>query len=119
MLAGGDLVKPLTDLMAGRVKKSDVIHTDETRVPVQDGTKKGQCKSGRMWTYIGDEANPYVVYDYTPDRTRAGPAKILDGYARYLQADAYSAYDGIYAGGVIEVACMAHARRKFFDAKET
>jgi len=37
-----------------------------------------------------------------------------------LQADAYGGYDGIYhKGNVIEVACWAHARRKFFDAKET
>jgi transposase len=120
MLAAGKLVKPLTDLMAERVRRSKVIHTDETRVPVQDGTTPGKCKSGRVWTYIGDESNPYVVYDYTPDRTRAGPSTWLNGYNGYLQADAYGGYDGIYAtGGVTEVACWAHARRKFFDAKET
>jgi transposase len=119
MLAAGTLVKPLTDLMADRVRQSKVIHTDETRVPVQDGTTPGKCKSGRIWTYIGDEANPFVVYDYTPDRTRAGPMAWLDKFSGYLQADAYGGYDGIYATGVTEVACWAHARRKFFDAKET
>ena len=119
MLAAGRLVKPLTDLMAERVRLSKVIHTDETRVPVQDGTTQGKCKSGRIWTYIGDEANPYVAYDYTPDRTRAGPMAWLDKFSGYLQADAYGGYDGIYATGVTEVACWAHARRKFFDAKET
>lgn len=119
MLAAGKLVKPLTDLMADRVRQSQAIHTDETRVPVQDSTTNGKCKSGRIWTYIGDEANPFVVYDYTPDRTRAGPMAWLDQFNGYLQADAYSGYDGIYATGVTEVACWAHARRKFFDAKET
>jgi transposase len=117
MLAAGELVKPLVGLMIDRVRKSKVIHTDETRVPVQ---AEGQCKSGRIWTYIGDEANPYVVYEYTPDRTRAGPQRFLNDYKGYLQADAYGGYDGIYhKGNVIEVACWAHARRKFFDAKET
>jgi transposase len=120
MLAAGKLVKPLTDLIADRVRQSQVIHTDETRVPVQDGTTKGKCKSGRIWTYVGDEANPFVVYDYTPDRTRAGPTAWLQKFSGYLQADAYGGYDGIYAtGGVTEVACWAHARRKFFDARET
>jgi hypothetical protein len=101
------------------VKQSRVIHTDETRVPVQaPGT--GQCRKGRIWTYIGDHQNPYLVYHYTPDRTRAGPSNWLAGYKGYLQADAYGGYDGIYhKGDVIEVACWAHARRKFFDAKET
>jgi transposase len=120
MLAASELVKPLVELMTSRVKQSKVIHTDETRVPVQDRTVKGKCKSGRIWTYIGDEANPYVVYDYTPDRTRAGPQKFLADYKGYLQADAYGGYDGIYIRGeVIEVACWAHARRKFFDARDT
>jgi transposase len=120
MFAGSELVKPLVELMSTRVKQSKVIHTDETRVPVQDGTVKGPCKSGRIWTYIGDESKPYVVYDYTPDRTRAGPQRFLADYQGYLQADAYGGYDGIYIkGGVTEVACWAHARRKFFDAKET
>jgi len=120
MLAGSELVKPLVELMIGRVKQSKVIHTDETVVKVQDEKLKGRCRSGRIWTYIGDEANPYVVYDYTPDRTRAGPQRFLADYKGYLQADAYGGYDGIYIkGDVIEVACWAHARRKFFDAKET
>lgn len=119
MMAMSVLVKPLYELMIDRVKKSVVIHTDETTVPVQDDQVKGQCKKGRIWTYLGDRDNPYVVYDYTPDRTRAGPAKFLAGYKGYLQADAYSAYDGIYVTGVTEVACWAHARRKFFDAKGT
>jgi transposase len=119
MRAAGNAAKPLTDLMADRVRRSKVIHTDETRVPVQDGTTKGKCKSGRIWAYIGDEANPFVVYDYTPDRTRAGPGNWLRDFHGYLQADAYGGYDGIYAAGVTEVACWAHARRKFFDAKET
>jgi transposase len=120
MLAGSELVKPLVELMARRVKQSKVIHTDETVVKVQDEKFKGRCRSGRIWTYIGDEANPYVVYDYTPDRTRAGPQRFLSDYKGYLQADAYGGYDGIYIkGDVTEVACWAHARRKFFDAQET
>lgn len=117
MLAASELVKPLVELMTTRVKQSKVIHTDETRVPVQE---EGQCRQGRIWCYIGDQANPYIRYDYTPDRTRAGPQRFLADYKGYLQADAYGGYDGIYHKGlVIEVACWAHARRKFFDAKET
>jgi len=117
--AAAERVQPLVGLMADRVKQSRVIHTDETVVPVQaPGT--GQCRKGRIWTYLGDHRNPYIVYDYTPDRTRAGPSNWLAGYKGYLQADAYGGYDGIYhKGDVTEVACWAHARRKFFDAKTT
>ena len=119
MLATGQLVQPLVDLMGQRVRESKAIHTDDTRVPVQDKTEEGRCKSGRIWAYIGDRDHPYVVYDYTPDRTRAGPSKWLDKFRGYLQADAYGGYDDIYATGVHEVACWAHGRRHFFDAKDT
>ncbi|MDX2037240.1 MAG: IS66 family transposase [Isosphaeraceae bacterium] len=117
--AAGELVQPLVGLMTDRVRQSRVIHADETVVPVQaPGT--GRCRKGRIWTYIGDPANPYIVYHYTPDRTRAGPSGWLADYQGYLQADAYGGYDGIYhKGGVTEVACWAHARRKFFDAQST
>ena len=117
--AAAELVQPLVSLMGDRVRRSRAIHTDETVVPVQaPGT--GRCRKGRIWTYIGDHPNPYIVYHYTPDRTRAGPSTWLAGYKGYLQADAYGGYDGIYhTGDVTEVACWAHARRKFFDAQST
>jgi transposase len=119
MRCAGELVAPLVDLMAARVKQSRVIHTDDTPVPIQSpGAKK--CRQGRIWCYLGDEANPYIVYDYTPRRTRDGPAKWLQDFTGYLQADAYGGYDGIYSGGhVTEVACWAHARRKFYDAQDS
>ncbi len=117
--AAGELVQPLVSLMGDRVKRSRVIHTDETVVPVQ-APGEGRCRKGRIWAYIGDHRNPYVVYDYTPDRTRAGPSTWLAGYKGFLQADAYAGYDGIYhEDDVTEVACWAHARRKFFDARST
>jgi hypothetical protein len=76
--------------------------------------------TARLWVYFGDGDHPHTVFDFTPDRSRDGPASFLEGYEGYLQADAYSAYDGIYAGGLVkEVACMAHARRKFYDARAT
>lgn len=125
MLACGDLVKPLVELMANRVKQSRVIHTDDTTVKVQDANRKGTCRTGRVWCYLGDESNPYDVFDFSPDRKREHPQKFLDDFAGYLQADAYGGYDGIYTRqrsdgkNATEVACWAHARRKFFDAKET
>jgi transposase len=115
----GELVKPLVDLLAERVRKSRAIHTDDTPVPIQSPGAK-QCRKGRIWCYVGDAAHPYIVYDYTPRRSRDGPAQWLAGYQGYLQADAYGGYDGIFAGGeVFEVACWAHARRKFYDAQDS
>ena len=72
--------------------------------------------------YIGSAAVPYDVYDFTENRKRDGPVQFLAGYTGYLQADAFSGYDGIFAGsdgGIREVACWAHARRKFFEARSS
>ncbi len=116
-----DLCKPLYELMKTEVLKSNVIHTDDTQVKLIDHSIKG-TKLARFWGYLGDQNHPYAVYDFTTDRSRAGPQDFLADYAGYLQADAYGGYDGIYSSdsksGIIEVACWAHCRRYWHKAKE-
>ncbi|MCP3972954.1 MAG: transposase, partial [bacterium] len=67
----------------------------------------------------GEWSAIYSVYDFTESRARDGPARFLAGFEGHLHADAYGGYDHIYLGSnnsILEVACWAHARRKFFDA---
>jgi transposase len=114
-----DLLKPLAELQKTLVLQSPILWTDDTPVTVLGG-KKGGSSTGRFWVYIGDAEHPYSVYDFTMSRARDGPAEFLKDYRGFLHADAYGGYDGIFlgsAGGILEVACWAHARRKFFDAR--
>ncbi len=116
-----DLLKPLYELQKQLVLTAPVIWTDDTHVTVLGGEEPGSHK-GRFWVYIGPIAFPYDVYDFTENRKRDGPAQFLANYAGYLQADAFSGYDGIYTGSdgkIVEVACWAHARRKFFEARSS
>ena len=118
-----ELLKPLYSLMTEQIRHSKVIHTDDTVLPVQD-RQRDRTRQGRVWVYVGDRNHPYTVFDYTPNRSRDGPIKWLDSFSGYLQADAYSGYDVIYqsgtsAGPVVEVACWAHTRRKFFESRLT
>ena len=116
-----DLLKPLYELQKDLVQTAPVIWTDDTHLTVLGGDEPGSHK-GRFWVYIGPTAFPYDVYDFTDNRKRDGPAQFLANYAGYLQADAFSGYDGIYAGSngqILEVACWAHARRKFFEARSS
>ena len=116
-----DLLRPLYELEKKLVLDGPVLWTDDTSVTVLGGDKGGSHK-GHFWVYIGGAALPYDVYDFTKNRQRDGPAQFLVNYAGYLQADAFSGYDGIYtgsAGQIIEVACWAHARRKFFEARSS
>jgi transposase len=124
MAQSAEALRPLYDLMVQRVLQSKVIHTDDTPVDVLDRGRT-QTRTGRFWVYLGDAAHPFTVFTYTPSRSRDGPQEFLRGWGReqrvYLQADAFGGYDGIYAGQaggqVTEVACWAHARRKFYEAR--
>ena len=116
-----NLFKPLYQLQKELVQTAPVIWTDDTHVTVLGGDKPGSHK-GRFWVYIGPTTVPFDVYDFTEDRKRDGPARFLANYAGYLQADAFSGYDGIFTGSdgqIIEVACWAHARRKFFESRSS
>src|SRR5438067_2285862 len=59
-----DLLMPLVLLMASLVRKSKVINTDDTPVPVLDKAAGGKTRQGRLWVYHGDDLHPYVVFDY-------------------------------------------------------
>jgi transposase len=114
-----ELFAPLYNLMIKRVRGSRIIWTDDTTVPVWDPTLP-KTRTGRFWVYLGDVKNPYCVYDFTPRRSRDGPERFLESFAGYLQADAFAGYDRLCAGAnVIRVACWAHTRRKFHDARFT
>jgi transposase len=115
--AAAELLTPLYERQKELVLQSPVLWTDDTPVTVLTGGEGS--RQGRFWTYISEEY-PYSVYDFTESRAREGPAQFLSGFQGYLQADAYGGYDHIYLGSndaIREVACWAHARRKFFDAK--
>jgi transposase len=121
--------KPICDLIKLEVMRAPVLHTDDTPVKVlAPGT--GKTATGRLWIYLVDEEPwrglrpPAAYYRYSPDRKGVRPQEDLAGFSGYLQADAYAPYEKLTApvGGVpariIHVACMAHARRYFFEAFE-
>jgi hypothetical protein len=116
-----ELLSPVYRRMIDKIKESKKIHTDDTTVPVLDD-QLDRTKTGRLWVYLGDDDHPYTAFDYTPNHNRDGPVKWLEGFSGYLQADAYGGYDGIYLdpnSAIVECACCAHVRRKFFDAQKS
>jgi transposase len=125
LAACGQLLGPLYDLLRTEMLRSQVLHTDDTPVKLQDPTTH-QLSIARLWTYLGDDAHPYNVFDFTPTRKRDGPQKFLATFQGYLQADAFTGYDCLYLpdprtamARIFEVACHAHARRKFYEARKS
>ena len=118
--AAAELLRPLYQRQKELALKSPVLWTDDTPVTLLSSRQAGS-RTGRFWSYIADE-HPYSVYDFTESRARDGPAGFLRGFEGYLHADAYGGYDQIYLGSndaIHEVACWAHVRRKFFDARNS
>jgi transposase len=113
------LLKPLVDRMAVLVRRSLVVQTDDTPVPVLDPGSR-RTRTGHLWVYLGDADHPYAVFDFTPSYSGDGPKAWLGGYAGYVQADALKQYDPLFdrpSPRPTEVGCWAHARRKFHDAR--
>ena len=123
MAACAELLRPLYQQMVAVVLQSLWLHTDDTAVKNQ-GHAPGTTATARFWAYLGDVTHPYNVFDFTLNRRRDGPKAFLAHYRGYLHADAFSGYDALYlpsprpgVAPIVEVACNAHARRKFYEAR--
>jgi transposase len=116
------VLRPLHDRLLAHVLAAERLHGDDTTVPV---LAKGKTITGRCWTYVRDDqpfggrAPPAAVFFYSRDRSGEHAQQHLADWDGILQADAYGGYGKLYAverrpGPILEAACWAHARRKFF-----
>ena len=103
---------------------SERVHADGTVVPVLE-PGRGRTRTARLWVYVRDDrpfvgSDPAAVfYRYTPDRKGAHPRAHLRDFHGILQADGYAGFASLYGDGrVVEAACLANARRKFWDVYE-
>lgn len=120
--AAARLLAPLVEVVGRYVLAAEKVHTDDTPVPVL-APGRGKTKTGRLWTYVRDDRPaasrdpPAVWYRYSPDRKGEHPQAHLERFRGILQADAYGGYGPLYDDGtqILEAACWAHARRKFYD----
>lgn len=101
------------------VLQSGYLHADETPIKVLDSEKKNASHQGYYWVYHNSMAR-IALFDYRKGRGREGPDDILQDFQGYLQTDGYAAYDAFdKRPGITLMHCMAHARRKFYDALQS
>ena len=121
--SGCAALDPVLRRVEAHVMAAERLHGDDTTVPV---LAKGKTDTGRLWVYVRDDRPfagsdpPAAMFFYSPDRGGEHPEQHLAGYAGLMQADAYAGFSKLYdanrkAGPIIEAACWAHGRRKFFD----
>ena len=112
------LLDPLYNKLKQKVISSDYIQADESPIKVLDKDKKGSAHQGYQWVYR-DPLQGLVLFNHRKGRGQHGPKEILADYKGYLQCDGYKVYDKIgEKQDIILVGCLAHARRKFYDAKD-
>lgn len=104
--------------MRDHLLKEPILHADETTVQILNHQDGSTNKKSYMWLYRSGTSNkrPLLVYDYQPGRSHVYPQEFLKEYSGYLQSDGYQAYDKLIHAK--RVGCLAHARRKFIEAKE-
>ena len=119
------LLDPLVAALRKSVLSSDILHGDDTPVPVL-APGLGKTRTGRLWVYVrdgrphGSPQPPAAVFFYSPDRKGDHPKAHLKNFAGVLHADGYAGFNPVFeTGSVTEAACWAHVRRKFFDEHAT
>lgn len=112
------LLEPLYNTLRSRLLACNYMMADETPIPVQTNDKPGATHKGYHWVYY-DPLARLVLFEYQKTRGREGPEEILKNFVGHLQTDGYTAYNNLKNGAnITQMACMAHARRKFEHAKD-
>lgn len=112
----GVQLQPLVEALREAVLAQRVVHADET--PVQM-LAPGEKKTHRayVWAYCTTpfSALKAVVYDFSPSRAGEHARNFLGTWNGKLVCDGFAGYKAGFEGGITEIGCMAHTRRKFFD----
>jgi len=120
----GELLKPLAARVLALVAASDVVLADETTMPMlktiltdEHGNLKKKPKRSYLWTFV---AGNFVAYRFSSNRSGTTPVKVLGGTQGTLVVDAYTGYNAVTGvDGRTRAGCLAHARRRFFDASSS
>lgn len=120
MIACGEQIQPLINLLNDQQKDYPVLHCDETRVQVLQEPGREARTPSTMWVRVGGPpSRPIRLFDYHPSRSGEVACQLLDGYQGYLHCDGYAGYDkAIEQNQLTRVGCWAHARRYFVEAQK-
>lgn len=107
----GSLLDPLVERLFARIAQGDVVLADETSMRMQ-----GTEKKAFVWAFLSARL---IGYRFSCDRSGDTPMAVLGNTSGYLVCDAYTGYNKLTStGGRRRAGCLAHARRKVFEASE-
>ena len=118
----------IVDAMAKEAKQSAFcLSTDATGVCIQPEAlatgKRQACRKGHFFVVLADQ--DHVFFEYQREHTSKAVCEMFRGFTGYIQADAHAIYDALFRGEAranedddapTEVGCLAHCRRRFWEA---
>ena len=112
----GVQLQPLVDALRQVMLEQKVLHADETPLPMLDPTK-GKTHRAYLWAYATSSYAPVqaVIYDFCESRAGEHARNFLGDWQGSLVCDDYAGYKQLFTQAILEVGCLAHARRKFFE----
>jgi transposase len=119
LIALVDPLQPLMNLMDERARAAGYVRIDESPMQVLKSEKPATAEHW-MWVRVaGPPRERLILFDYDASRSSQVAERLLDGCHGYVQSDGYAAYDAVAVRlKLTHVGCMAHARRRFFEAIE-
>jgi transposase len=115
------LLGPLAAAIGRHVPGGPAVFADDTPIELQ-APGDGRTRTARVRAYVRDErpwlgpGPPAACHRFSVDRKGEHPADHLQGFRGWAHADGYAGFNELYrSGGVREVACLAHARRKLVE----
>lgn len=107
--AAAEKLAPLSQRLMQLVAESEIVQADETSLVMQKPFRRGF-----VWTFLTDEV---IAYRFAPDRSGETPLAVLGGTRGTLVVDAYTGYNRVTdVEGRSRSACLAHVRRRLFEA---
>jgi transposase len=116
----GHRLAPLAQALKAFILGHAVVHADETPVALL-APGRGKTKKAYVWVYRTTNFVPQraVLFDFCTSRGGEHPQRVLQDFTGTLVTDDYSGYHKLKREGAITGAlCMAHARRKLFEAQQ-
>jgi transposase len=118
----------IVDAMAKEAKESAFcLSTDATGVCIQPeplaSRRRQPCRKGHFFVVLADQ--DHVFFEFQREHTSKAVCDMFRGFSRYIQADAHAIYDALFRGEArvneddsapTEVGCLAHCRRRFWEA---
>lgn len=117
----GVALKPLVAYLRKQLYEQAVLHVDETPIQMLNpGAKERSQTTKRAYLFAYRSAElgcaPMVVFDFQTSRSGTHAAAFLEGYTGALVVDDFAGYKALFRDTPMrEIACWAHARRKFFE----